>query len=93
MATHHNLLPPASIRIRTRLANIRCGFCGCREDPDETGRIISIPHHRTAICELCIDEADIMTKCARLARCVPKAKRGQFRHVNHHQIGGDHARS
>ena len=67
----HRLLPPASFRLRTRLAHIRCGFCGNRENPDETGRIIGIPHHKQAICELCIDEADIMTACARLARRPP----------------------
>jgi hypothetical protein len=88
MAPHHELLPPASLRLRTRLAHIRCGFCGCREAPDETGRIITIPHAKQAICELCIDEADLMADCARRARRAPKAKRRPFRRINSHRIGG-----
>lgn len=88
MATHHELLPPASLRVRTRLADTRCGFCGSREHPDETGRIIPIAHPKRAICELCIDYADEQTDAARLARRAPKAKRGQFRRINRHRIGG-----
>jgi hypothetical protein len=87
MAQHHNLLPPASLRIRTRLPDTRCGFCGCREEPDATGRIIPIAHPKRAICELCIDYADEQTKAARLARRAPKAKRGPFRRINRHRIG------
>lgn len=88
MAKHHELLPPASLRIRTRLADTRCGFCGSREHPDETGRVIPIAHPKRAICELCIDYADEQTEAARLARLAPKAKRGQFRRINSHRIGG-----
>jgi hypothetical protein len=72
--TTHRMMPPASLRLRTRLAHMRCGFCGTRELPDESGRVIGIAHFKQAICELCIDEADIMTKCAALARRAPKAK-------------------
>ncbi len=84
---HHRLMPPASLRLRTRLIAVRCGFCGCAEDPDETGRIIGIPHHKQAICELCIDYADEQAVAARLARCAPKAKRGAFRQFNRHAVG------
>lgn len=87
MTTHHELLPPASLRIRTRLADTRCGFCGCIEDPDATGRIIPIAHPKRAICELCIDYADEQTEAACLARRAPKARRGTFRHINPHRIG------
>lgn len=87
MATHHELLPPASLRLRTRLGDTRCGFCGSREHPDETGRIIPIAHPKRAICELCIDYADEQTEAARLARRAPKAKRGTFRRINPHRIG------
>lgn len=88
MAEHHNLLPPASLRIRTRLTGLHCGFCGCIEEPDATGRIIPIAHPKRAICELCIDYADEQTEAARLARRAPKAKRGKFRRINRHRIGG-----
>jgi hypothetical protein len=87
MSQHHRLMPPPSLRLRTRLAHLRCGFCGCREEPDETGRIIPIPHHKQAICELCIDEADVMTTCARLARRPAKPAPGPRRLVNPHRIG------
>lgn len=87
MAAHHELLPPASLRIRTRLPGIRCGFCGCIEDPDATGRIIPIPSPKRAICELCIDYADEQAEAARLARRAPKPKRGTFRRINRHRIG------
>lgn len=87
MATHHELLPPASLRLRTRLADTRCGFCGCPEKPDETGRIISIPHPKRAICELCIDYADEQTAAARLARRAPKAVPGRRRMINRHAVG------
>lgn len=87
MATHHRLMPPASLKLRTRLADIRCGFCGCREAPDETGRIIAIPHPQGAICELCIDEADMMAACARLARRPVKARPGKRRLINRHTVG------
>lgn len=88
MPAHHNLLPPASLRIRTRLTGLHCGFCGCTEEPDATGRIIAIAHPKRAICELCIDYADEQTEAARLARRAPKAKRGKFRRINPHRIGG-----
>lgn len=88
MVTHHSLLPPASLRLRTRLADSRCGFCGCAEDPDATGRIIPIAHPKRAICELCIDYADEQTEAARFARRAPKAKRGKFRRINRHRVGG-----
>jgi hypothetical protein len=87
MSQHHRLMPPASLRLRTRLISTRCGFCGSRELPDETGRIIPIPHFKRAICELCIDEADLMAECARLARRAPKAKPGPRRVANRHVIG------
>lgn len=87
MATHHELLPPASLRIRTRLADTRCGFCGSREHSDQTGRIVPIAHPKRAICELCIDYADEQTLAARLARRAPKLKRGTFRRINRHRIG------
>lgn len=86
MAQHHNLLPPASLRLRTRLPGLHCGFCGCVEAPDETGRIIPIAHPKRAICELCIDYADEQTEAARLARRAPKAKRGPRRRINRHRI-------
>ena len=66
----------------------RGNFCGSREHPDETGRIIPIAHPKRAICELCIDYADEQTEAARLARRAPKAKRGKFRRINRHRIGG-----
>lgn len=87
MTTYHGLLPPASLRIRTRLAGTRCGFCGCPERPDETGRIIPIAHPKRAICELCIDYADEQTEAARLARQPRKAKPGPSRRINPHRIG------
>ena len=87
MPTQHQLLPPASLRLRTRLVDTRCGFCGCAEDPDATGRIIQIAHPKRAICELCIDYADEQTEAARLGRRAPKAKRGTFRRINPHRIG------
>lgn len=87
MATHHELLPPASLRIRTRLPGLLCGFCGSPELPDATGRIIPIAHPKRAICEICIDYADEQTEAARLARRAPKPKRGPFRHINRHAVG------
>ena len=87
MAEHHELLPPASLRLRTRLPGVTCGFCGCREEPDQTGRIILVAHPKRAICELCIDYADEQTEAARLARRAPKPKRGKFRRINRHAIG------
>lgn len=88
MPAHHQLLPPASLRLRTRLASIRCGFCGDREHPERTGRIITIAHPKRAICELCIDYADEQTQAARLARRAPKSKPGRRRLLNPHRIGG-----
>ncbi len=87
MADHHELLPPASLRLRTRLPGLRCGFCGCPELPDATGRIVPIAHPKRAICELCIDYADEQTEAARLARHAAKAKRGKFRPINRHAVG------
>ncbi len=87
MATRHELLPPASLRLRTRSPDISCGLCGCTEAPGKAGRIIPVAHPKRAICELCIDYADEQTEAARLARRAPKAKRGKFRRINRHRIG------
>ncbi|RDJ20115.1 hypothetical protein DWF00_16520 [Bosea caraganae] len=87
MASLHRLMPPASLKLRTRLADIRCGFCGCREEPDETGRILTISHPKAAICELCMDEADLMAACAGLARQPAKARPGKRRLLNRHSVG------
>jgi ribosome-binding protein aMBF1 (putative translation factor) len=62
---------PVSLRVRTRLPDMRCGFCGSRESDE--GRVISIQHAQRAICEPCIELADEMTACARLARVPAKA--------------------
>ena len=64
---------PVSQRVRTRLPNLRCGFCGNRES--EEGRVIPVQHSQRAICEPCIEIADEMAECARLARKPAKAKR------------------
>jgi hypothetical protein len=81
--------PPPSVRINTRLAAASCGFCMDHERNDEfwTGRIMNVPHQRRAICEACIEHADEMALCARLARSPAKPKRGPRRLVSPHRIG------
>jgi hypothetical protein len=69
------MLPPASARLRARVADACCGVCWETEKDDRTGRLISIPHRRKFICETCIDFADDIANCARLARSMPKATR------------------
>lgn len=68
---------PVSQRVRTRLPDQRCGFCGNREGQE--GRVIPVQHARRAICEPCIELADEMSVCARLARLPAKAKPGKRR--------------
>lgn len=73
--------PPPTQRASTRLAGASCGFCLEAERADEfwTGRIIGVQHKRRAICEACIEYADEMAACARLARQPAKAKPGPRR--------------
>jgi hypothetical protein len=73
--------PPPTQRVATRLAGANCGFCLEAERTDQfwTGRIVSVPHSRRAICEACIEYADEMAACARLARIPAKAKPGPRR--------------
>ncbi|WP_103873896.1 hypothetical protein [Bosea lathyri] len=82
--------PPPSQRISARLPGTVCSFCGSDEDVASqfwTGRVISIQHQRKTICEACIEYADELTQCARLARHAPKAKPGPFRRIQRPAIG------
>jgi len=73
--------PPPTQRVATRLAGALCGFCLEAERTDEfwTGRVVAVPHARRAICEACIEYADEMAACARLARVPVKATPGRRR--------------
>lgn len=74
--------PPPTQRISARLPGMVCSFCGSDEDQASqfwTGRIISIQHKRRTICESCIEYADEMAECARLARQPAKPKPGNRR--------------
>lgn len=75
---HLRFPPPPTQRVSTRLPGAYCSFCGSDEDqngPFWTGRIINIQHKRRTICEQCIETADEMAACARLARRPAKAVR------------------
>lgn len=73
--------PPPTQRVATRLSGAVCGFCLEAERADEfwTGRLVTVPHRRRVICEACIEYADEMAACARLARSPAKPKRGPRR--------------
>lgn len=79
---------PPTQRVATRLAGANCGFCLEAERTDEfwTGRIVSVPHRRRAICESCVEYADEMAACARLARIPAKAKPGPRRLATHPRL-------
>lgn len=79
--------PPPSQRISTRIPGPVCSFCGSDEDHAThfwTGRIVRIQHARRTICEACIEHADELAECARLARSAPKAKPGPCRRLSPH---------
>ena len=73
--------PPPVARVATRLPGAFCGFCLEAERGAEfwTGRVVSVPHARRAICEACVEYADEIAACARLARIPAKAKPGRRR--------------
>ena len=87
--TYMRFPPPPSQRISPRLAGLSCSFCHETERDDQfwTGRIMSIQHKRRTICEACVEYADEMAACARLARHAAKAKPGQRRLSSHRRIG------